>query len=146
MNNEWKYALIKIYARGGIIAVQPRKTRVLTLHDWQTNVGGFIETVCRTKPLEMIGDGVDLRMVVDDEGIRKQLPVNPIASELYANPRALIFGDAVLCEQAIVDGEPDIVAMDIKKAYEIKERLQSWVLLMHIFLGGGHTQKGMTYE
>ena len=133
MNNEWKYAVLKIYARGGIIAVQPRETRVLSLHDWHTNVGGFIETVARTKPLEMIGDGIDLRMLVDEDGIRKELPVNPIASELYARPDAMIVGDAVLCEQAMTSIGPDLVAMDIKKAYEIKERLQSWVLLMHIF-------------
>lgn len=133
MSNEWKYAVIKIYARGGIIAVQPRKTRLLSLHDWQTNVGGFIETVGRTKPLEMIGDGIDLRMLVDEDGIRKELPVNPIASELYARPDALIMGDAVLGEQTMTNDGPDIVAMDIKKAYVIKERLQSWVLLMHIF-------------
>lgn len=68
------------------------------------DVGGFIEIV-RVK----LGDRKNVVIVVNDEGILQDLPLNALASILYGRP---IFGNAVLMYEGYnEDGEPDIIGI-----------------------------------
>lgn len=47
-------------------------------------------------------------MLVDDEGILKDLPYNPLAASLYGQ---YIAGKAILMREGFINGEPDIVGL-----------------------------------
>lgn len=80
----------------------------------QKAVGGMFETV-RTQRLDAY-IGRSMMMLVDEEGIIKQLPLNKTGSRFYGHP---IVGDFIL---AIPVGE-DIVAPSTEELSEWKERL-----------------------
>ncbi len=63
-------------------------------------LGGFMEIV-------RLGGGIV--MLVDDCGLINQKQQNEIATGLYGYP---IMGTAILCKEAIIDGEPDLNGLD----------------------------------
>ena len=85
----------------------------------QRAIGGHFETV-RTRLMVDYFKDPSVIMLVDEEGLIKELPLNPVGSALY---RGVIAGDLIF---ARVDGE-NIVAPDDPEA--LKDRL------LHTFMG-----------
>lgn len=71
-------------------------------------VGGYIEAV-HPRELEH-----PLVMLINEEGLLRNLPFNAPASALYGTlPHGqMIVGDVVIMQEGFVDGEPDIVGLD----------------------------------
>lgn len=72
--------------------------------------GGFFEVV---NPNAFYGtEWMDVRMLVDDCGLLKELPKNELASRLYESLWDNIVGDAILCTTTPqeLEEEPDIYA------------------------------------
>ena len=80
----------------------------------QKVVGGMFETVKTQRMFDYFGKPV--MMLVDEEGILKQLPLNRTGSRFYGYP---IVGDFILA----VPVHEDIVAPDAEELAEWKERL-----------------------
>ena len=80
----------------------------------QKAVGGMFETVRASRLTAYFGKPV--MMLVDEEGILKQLPLNRTGSRFYGYP---IVGDFILA----VPVHEDIVAPDAEELAEWKERL-----------------------
>lgn len=76
------------------------------LAEMQKLVGGYIEVV----GLGRIRS--DLHMVIDEEGKLNNKPVNRFATRLYQSSWDVIVGDAFICKEGLVDGEPDLVGLD----------------------------------
>lgn len=127
---DWKYAIIKIYTSGQI-SLSHRKTEKISLHDWQTSLGGGFIEIVGGRILQTVGDKHDIKMIVDEDGLNKQLKVNPIASSLYDG--GAIVGDVLIGVQKMIGGEPDIAAMPIDVAKDIIYRIEAWALINHIF-------------
>lgn len=85
----------------------------------QQAIGGHFETV-RTQLMADYFHDPSVIMLVDEEGLIKELSLNPVGSALY---RGVIAGDLIL---ARISGE-DIVAPDDPEA--LKDRL------LHTFIG-----------
>ena len=85
----------------------------------QQAIGGYFETVHTQLMADYFKDP-SVIILVDEEGLVKELPLNPVGSALY---RGAIAGDLIL---ARVQGE-DIVAPDNPEA--LKDRL------LHTFVG-----------
>ena len=66
------------------------------------------------------------RLVVDDAfWDKKPLPVyNFLASYLYSEFEQPILGDAILCREGFVDGEPDVVGFEQTEALRIVSKLK----------------------
>lgn len=90
----------------------------------QQAIGGHFETV-RTQLMVDYFKDPSVIMLVDEEGLVKELPYNAVGSALYGTPQhgCPIVGDLIF---ARVDGE-DIVAPDDSEA--LKDRL------LHTFIG-----------
>lgn len=73
-------------ADGTVETFLPSKGKRLSLEEVQGLVGGFVER------LKVPASGGSV-LLVDEEGILKELPLNPQASELVQRP---IYGDALL--------------------------------------------------
>lgn len=84
----------------------------------QKAIGGHFETV-RTQLMADYFKDPSVIMLVDEEGLVKELPYNAVGSALYGTPQhgCPIVGDLIF---ARVDGE-DIVALDDSEA--LKDRL-----------------------
>lgn len=77
----------------------------------QQIVGGYIETV---RPIRLRGD---LLMIVNEEGLLQNLPVNEVGSYLYGidlhgNP---IVGNIAIVAHGYRNGEPDIVGFGMEQ-------------------------------
>lgn len=70
-------------------------------------------------------------MIIDESGLLKELPVNPLASVLYETDRHgwPIFGTALLMKEAITIDGPDIVSLDEDDIEAIKAIIGSAVCL-----------------
>lgn len=70
---------------------------------------------CSTYDFPRIAMSGDYHLLVDDEGLLRDKPLNPIASVLYSpTGQGIIVGDALLCAVGInEDGEPDIADIPI---------------------------------
>ena len=90
----------------------------------QQAIGGHFETV-RTRLMVDYFHDPSVIMLVDEEGVIKELPLNPVGCALYDTPQhgCPIVGDLIF---ARIDGE-DIVAPDDPEA--LKDRL------LHTFMG-----------
>lgn len=90
----------------------------------QQAIGGHFEKV-RTQLMADYFKDPSVIMLVDEEGLVKELPMNAVGSALYGTPQhgCPIVGDLIF---ARVDGE-DIVAPDDSEA--LKDRL------LHTFIG-----------
>lgn len=97
----------------------------LMLEGLQEIVGGYIETVPLTA--QMLAG---CTMVVNEEGALMDLPVNIIASIIYAsiNCVSYILGDVAICRIGERDGEPDIVGLDKDRANRIVRVLSQLVV------------------
>ena len=90
--------------------------------------GSFYEIVrLRTMSHEFL-------MMVDDEGILKNLQLNPVASELYGIRihGCPIVGNAVIMREDMVDGEPDIVGLSDEDLAEFIHKLRGLVVLQEV--------------
>lgn len=84
------------------------------------SVGGYIEIV------HPIGLTDPLVMIVNEEGLILELPVNQLGSLLYGthmhgNP---IVGNIVVMQTGFVSGEPDIVGLDDNQAAELAKTFE----------------------
>ena len=61
-------------------------------------------------------------MLVDDEGILKDLPFNPLAAALYGQ---YIAGNAIIMREGFVNGEPDIVGLQTPDIAHMVPRLNA---------------------
>lgn len=88
------------------------------LEGLQEIVGGYIEIV---HPMNLRG----LEMIVNEEGVLLDLPVNIIASILYGAPchGNFIFGDVAICDHGYRNGEPDLEGLSPDLAREIVDYL-----------------------
>lgn len=73
------------------------------LRDLQDAVDGYIEIV---RPFGISCD--HLVMVVNDEGLIRGLPANPVGSLIYGDT---IAGPIVIMKEGIRDGEPDLIGL-----------------------------------
>lgn len=88
-----------------------------TLHGMQQLVGGFIEIV---RPGYLRRPYV---MIVNEEGLLKDLPINNTGSLLYGGP---IVGDVLILQEGFnEDGEPDLLSLDEGEAHELMDELLS---------------------
>ena len=78
------------------------------LRDLQDAVDGFIEIV---RPFGISCD--HLVMVVNDEGLIRDLPANPVGSLIYGDT---IAGTVVIMKEGIRDGEPDLIGLTEEEA------------------------------
>lgn len=78
------------------------------LHDLQDAVDGYIEIV---RPFGWSGD--HLVMVVNDKGLLRDLPANPIGSLIYGGT---IAGTVVIMKEGFRDGEPDLIGLTEEEA------------------------------
>ena len=85
----------------------------------QKIVGGGIEIV-HPRRLER-----PLLMVVNDEGLIYDLPVNPIGSYLYGMDQHghPILGDIAILQEGLRDGEPDVLGLPDDAAEDITRQL-----------------------
>ena len=122
------YSYLLLHSNGRI-EVCAHDLREFSLEELQQMVGGNIEIV-NTRFRS------DLVMVVDDEGLLRNKPLNPYATLLYGGVLSghHIAGDAVLCVRSEFP-EPDIYCMsdlaalsvkEIMKGYEWKNLNQIW--------------------
>ncbi|MBR5845473.1 MAG: hypothetical protein IKY65_04360 [Rikenellaceae bacterium] len=82
---------------------------------------------CRSLPHKYL-------MLVDDCGLLKSLPVNPVASELYGIRihGCPICGPALIMREDLVDGEPDIVGMTEEDTAELVRKLRGLIVLQEV--------------
>ena len=94
---------------------------VAEIHD---AIGGFFEVVrCVNLPRGIL-------MLVDDEGLLKNLPINVVASRLYGS---VICGAALIMRECITeDGDRDIIGLS---DYDFNRVLRS---IHNVMFGGGH--------
>ena len=85
--------------------------------------GGFFEIVrCRTLPRKFV-------MLVDDCGVIKDLPINPVASVLYTNA---IAGTALIMKEDYDDGEPDLFGLDEDDTAELFKKLHGLIVITEV--------------
>lgn len=72
---------------GTQIGIEPKNGNDFKWEELYEAIGGYIEIV-------RLGEDI---LIVDEEGLCKQLPINPIATELAGH---LIVGPAVLCKSS----------------------------------------------
>ena len=71
-------------------------------------------------------------MLVNEEGLLKDLPFNLIGSLLYQTPihGNVVVGNIIIMKDGIVDGEPDIIGLDdddiIKVQQNIIRNILAW--------------------
>ena len=85
-------------------------------------VGGYIEIV------HPIGLADPLVMIVNEEGLILELPVNQLGSLLYGthNHGHPIVGNIVVMKTGFRNGEPDLVGLEEKEAEEISISLHQF--------------------
>ena len=77
---------------GEINYIEPENGFHFTLEELKEAIGGgYIEVVYLTP---------DLRMIVDEDGKRKKMPLNVGASRLYKGSHDCIVGDALVCHRS----------------------------------------------
>jgi hypothetical protein len=95
---------IHLLPAGGPVPVEPKNARTFTLPELNALVGGYIEVV----PLAKGGTF----MVVNEDGKRLQLPVNPHATALLREaggyPGDCVVGNVVICTYAELEGDEEV--------------------------------------
>lgn len=105
----------------GEVPIRKLHSGGLSLELLQDEVGGLIEPIYRLLP--EITDRVPTAvMLVNEEGIIKDLHFNPLATVLHGDA---IFGDALLLKTAVVneDGEEAFAELTEDEAKEIRKFL-----------------------
>ena len=87
-------------------------------------VGGFYENVY---PRRFSGEFQDFVMVVNEEGLILDLPINEVGCFLYETDKHghPIAGNAIILKQGYFEGEPDVVALTEEEAEKVKNYLES---------------------
>lgn len=92
-----------------------------TIHELLND--GFFEVV---NPLVFHDTAwTDVRLLVDDCGLMKDLPVNRVATMLYASPFDVIVGDVIFCTTCPqeIEDEPDVYAFTEDDAKRLVKQL-----------------------
>jgi hypothetical protein len=114
---------LKIGTNNGISIIDLQEPLHKTL---QEELGGYFEIVM---PKGLIHPYV---MIVDDEGLLKELPLNPIGTYLYRAGRRLppIAGDAII--MALQEGPDgmDVVGLSDKEVVALKKMFRSIAMAM----------------
>ena len=102
--------------------VDPERDLLDQIHDQLD--GGFFEVVrCRTLPRKFV-------MLVDDCGMLKELPFNPVAQIIYGAP---IAGTAlIMCEDYDEDGEMDIFGLTLEDIDELMHKLRGLIVIREV--------------
>lgn len=91
---------IKITAQGQVSKVSPNG-KTFTLQELQSHVGGYIEMLHLKRVPQL--DMTNATMVLNEEGKLLGLPINQIATDLFAinYPKStdMIVGDVLICSQ-----------------------------------------------
>lgn len=95
-------------------------------------VGGYIEVV------HPLGLSSPFLMIVNEEGLLKDLPLNMAASYLSGRP---IVGNAVIMKEGIVHGEHDIVGLSNADASYMQRILQ-----VHLGYGDALCPRGDAHD
>ena len=97
--------------------VDPERDLLDQIHDQLD--GGFFDVVrCRTLPRKFV-------MLVDDCGMLKELPFNPVAQIIYGAP---IAGTAlIMCEDYDEDGEMGIFGLTMEDIDELMRKLRGLI-------------------
>jgi len=100
-----------------------------TLKGMQEQVGGYIETVRPVGLYELnITDKYKLIMIANEDGHRKGLNLNRVATQLYnlgyvdMDP---IVGDVLFMSEGFINGEPDIVGLEDDQIIALYQELKS---------------------
>lgn len=85
-------------------------------------VDGYIEIV------NPRGLAEPFRMIVNEEGLLRNLPINIVGSLLYGTPSHgyPIVGNIVIMKLGFVDGEPDIVGLTDDECDELSQSLEAF--------------------
>lgn len=121
-----QYAFLVLRARGGIEIIQNGDDNTFTLAKLHRVIDGMIEIVRPESFIKMRPDRGDIRMIVDDEGKLKGLPVNVRATFMYSN-LYMIVGDAIICKQIMTDEGPDVGAFDQTEAIDLTNDLLNFL-------------------
>ena len=112
-----KVKLIKITPKGEVDVMEAaEKYSDALLKQMQNEVKGYIECVYAPRL------GINYMMIVNDEGMLIDLPVNAVASYLYGADEhgGYIFGNALIAKNDWVDdGELDVVAVPDEEVDEL---------------------------
>lgn len=95
----------------------PELKEIASTDEIRSMIGGWLELVRpRYLPKPFL-------MLVDEEGLLKDLPVNLIGSVLYGlgSPSPIV-GPLVIAAEGIVDGEPDVIGLSDGDAADLMER------------------------
>jgi len=90
-------------------------------------IGGWIEIVRpRLLPPELV-------MIVDEEGLLKELPINLIGTHLYGiTAPTPIVGPVVIAGEGIVDGEPDLIGLTDQQCDDLLSRYLPRLISMRL--------------
>ena len=95
----------------------PIVKEIASTDDLRGLIGGWLELV-RPRMLPP-----DFLMLVDEEGLLKELPVNLIGSALYGfGAPSPIVGPIVIAAEGIVDGERDVIGLTDDQCSELIEK------------------------
>lgn len=76
--------------------------KLKSIHEY---LGGYMEIV---RPMYLPEEFV---MLVDDEGLLKDLQINEIGTALYGFRSGAIVGPALILREGFVNGEPDLISL-----------------------------------
>lgn len=103
----------------------------VSLEDWHLSLqliheklnDGFFEIVVPVMFRNTLYE--DVRMLVDDMGLLKELEVNKVATGLYGSPFDVIVGDVIYCTASpqVIEDEPDIYAFSSTDAFRLLDFL-----------------------
>ena len=96
---------------------KPELKEIGSTDEIRSLIGGWLELVRpRFLPHPFL-------MLVDEEGLLKDLPVNLIGSILYGlgSPSPIV-GPLVIAAEGIVDGEPDVIGLSDQDAHDLLDR------------------------
>lgn len=96
---------------------KPELKEIASTDEIRSMIGGWLELVRpRFLPSPFL-------MLVDEEGLIKELPVNLIGSILYGigSPSPIV-GPLVIAAEGMVNGEPDVVGLSDQDAADLLDR------------------------
>lgn len=116
-----RFGIIKIETNG-LLYVQEVSSRNLDFDALREDIKGYIEVV----PVDAIPNTF---MILNEEGKIMDLPINTIATRLYANPYDIIVGDVFLVTDVNPDPyeDPDLWSWDYDQAEKVLKKILSTV-------------------
>lgn len=122
-SNEMEYCYISVPAKGNVKLISVESDHFESFHELQNMCDGVFEIV-RIPALSGVRN--DLRMIVNETGKMRKLPLNDVATGLYANPYDCIVGDVgiVTVETIREDDEPDVYPLPLEDGQRLLKFLQ----------------------